>query len=196
MSQFGVGPAPQQPPISTSADTGRPSASRRGPSQQSVRTTAGWILCSAAAAAVVAVIWVLAAPRVSYTVQAQSAQRDLPQPDAFFGADLLLGGLLAAAGVTLAVIWLLRGRRAPGSALLGLVIGGVLGGILAAALGATVTSDDLAAVAKTAPDGLVLTAPLKLRSQTMLLWWPALAAGVVAASLWLRPPQQPGESPR
>ena len=72
-----------------------------------------------------------------------------------------------------------------------LVIGGVLGGILAAALGATVTSDDLAAVAKTAPDGLVLTAPLKLRSQTMLLWWPALAAGVVAASLWLRPPQQP-----
>lgn len=196
VSEFGAGRAPQRPAASTSVETARPSSSRRGPSQQSVRTTAGWILCSAAAAAVAAVIWVLAAPRVSYTVQAQSAQRDLPQPDAFFGADLLLGGLLAAAGVILAVIWLLRGRPAPGSALLGLVVGGVLGGILAAALGATVTSDDLAAVAKTAPDGLVLTAPLKLRSQTMLLWWPALAAALVAASLWLRPPAQQRESPR
>ena len=146
VSEFGAGRAPQRPAASTSVETARPSSSRRGPSQQSVRTTAGWILCSAAAAAVAAVIWVLAAPRV---------------------AGELVG-----------------------------VVGGVLGGILAAALGATVTSDDLAAVAKTAPDGLVLTAPLKLRSQTMLLWWPALAAALVAASLWLRPPAQQRESPR
>ncbi len=187
------GPAsqlPPQPPTAAPADTPRPGRSGRWPSRESVRTAAGWILVSVGSAAVVAVLWVLLAPRVSYTVQAQSARRDLPQPDAFFGADLLLGGLLAVAGVILTVIWLLRGRRGPGAALVGLVIGGVLGGILAAALGATVTSDDLAAVAKTAPDGLVLTAPLKLRSLTMLLWWPALAAGLVAASLWLLPPNR------
>ena len=83
-------------------------------------TGARWFLLSVlVCAAVVAPLWILLAPRVVYVVAGGEATRKVPHPDEFFGADLLLGGLLCLAAVVLVAVWVVRGRQLPSATLVG-----------------------------------------------------------------------------
>ncbi len=159
-------------------------------------TGARWFLVSVlVCAAAVAPLWILLAPRVVYVVADGEASRKVPHPDEFFGADLLLGGLLCLAAVVLVALWVFRGRQQPLSTLVGLGLGGLVGGMVVALIGARLTQTDLVALASGSADGVEIVAGLRFRSYALLIWWPAVVAVAVAAVLWLNPPADAGRTP-
>lgn len=141
----------------------------------------GWVLMSAAVGSAIGLVWSFAAPRAVYEVVGGELQRVSAQPEEYFGADLLLGGMLAVAGLVLALVWAARGRSAPMGALVGLVIGGVVAGAIAAWAGGFLTSTTLSAAGLA--DGVRLTAEVRLRSWSVLVWWPTIVAVVFAVAL-------------
>ena len=156
-------------------------------------TGARWFLLSVlVCAAVVAPLWILLAPRVVYVVAGGEATRKVPHPDEFFGADLLLGGLLCLAAVVLVAVWVVRGRQLPSATLIGLGLGGLVGGMVVALIGARLTQTDLVALASGSADGVEIVAGLRFRAYALLSWWPAVVAVAVAAVLWLNPPAEAG----
>lgn len=158
-------------------------------------TGARWFLLSVlVCAAVVAPLWILLAPRVVYVVAGGEATRKVPHPDEFFGADLLLGGLLCLAAVVLVVVWVVRGRQLPSATLIGLGLGGLVGGMVVALIGARLTQTDLVALASGSADGVEIVAGLRFRAYALLSWWPAVVAVAVAAVLWLNPPAEAGRT--
>lgn len=153
-------------------------------------TGARWFLLGVlVCAAVVAPLWILLAPRVTYVVAGGEAARKVPHPDEFFGADLLLGALLAVAAVVLAGLWVGRGRTYPLATLVGLGAAGVVGGTIAALMGTWLTQTDLIVLASGAADGVELHAGLTFRSKALLSWWPTVVVVVVAGTLWVNPPR-------
>lgn len=158
-------------------------------------TGARWFLLSVlVCAAVVAPLWILLAPRVVYVVAGGEATRKVPHPDEFFGADLLLGGLLCLAAVVLVAVWVVRGRQLPSATLIGLGLGGLVGGMVVALIGARLTQTDLVALASGSADGVEIVAGLRFRAYALLSWWPAVVAVAVAAVLWLNPPAEAGRT--
>ena len=156
-------------------------------------TGARWFLLSVlVCAAVVAPLWILLAPRVVYVVAGGEATRKVPHPDEFFGADLLLGGLLCLAAVVLVAVWVVRGRQLPLATLIGLGLGGLVGGMVVALIGARLTQTDVVALASGSADGVEIVAGLRFRAYALLSWWPAVVAVAVAAVLWLNPPAEAG----
>lgn len=156
-------------------------------------TGARWFLLSVlVCAAVVAPLWILLAPRVVYVVAGGEATRKVPHPDEFFGADLLLGGLLCLAAVVLVAVWVVRGRQLPSATLIGLGLGGLVGGMVVALIGARLTQTDVVALASGSADGVEIVAGLRFRAYALLSWWPAVVAVAVAAVLWLNPPAEAG----
>ena len=77
----------------------------------------------------------------------------VPHPDEFFGADLLLGGLLCLAAVVLVAVWVVRGRQLPSATLVGLGLRGLVGGMVVALIGARLTQT-LVALASGSADGV------------------------------------------
>lgn len=126
-------------------------------------------------------LWTLLAPRADYRVAAGQFVRVSAQPEQYFAADLMLGALLAVAGLGLALWWALRNRQRPLAALLGLLIGGLVAGVVAALVGRWLTAgpDSAAGLA----DGTLVQAGLNLRSLAMLVWWPTAVAVVFAVAL-------------
>ena len=158
-------------------------------------TGARWFLLSVlVCAAVVAPLWILLAPRVVYVVAGGEATRKVPHPDEFFGADLLLGGLLCLAAVVLVAVWVVRGRQLPSATLIGLGLGGLVGGMVVALIGARLTQTDVVALASGSADGVEIVAGLRFRAYALLSWWPAVVAVAVAAVLWLNPPAEAGRT--
>lgn len=164
-----------------------PSGTRRA-----VQVASGWVLMSAGVGLVIGLLWVALAPRVTLTVAADGVTQDRSAASVPFDADLLLGGMLLAAGVVLAVVWLVRGGRDLMASTVGLVLGGLLAGGVAITLAGALTG--MGSAVADLPQGTVVDAPLRLRSWPMLLWWPA-AALVVAAVSSLKSESAPDQSP-
>ena len=164
-----------------------PSGTRRA-----VQVASGWVLMSAGVGLVIGLLWVALAPRVTLTVAADGVTQDRSAASVPFDADLLLGGMLLAAGVVLAVVWLVRGGRDLMASTVGLVLGALLAGGVAITLAGALTG--MGSAVADLPQGTVVDAPLRLRSWPMLLWWPA-AALVVAAVSSLKSESAPDQSP-
>jgi hypothetical protein len=139
------------------------------------------VLVSAAVGAVIGLVWAFTAPRAVYEVAGGELQRVSAQPEEYFGADLLLGGMLAVAGLVLAIVWWVRGRNAPMGALVGLISGGLMAGFIAAWVGGFLTTTSLSAAGLA--DGALVTAGVRLRSWAVLVWWPTAVAVVFAVAL-------------
>lgn len=165
-----------------------------GPStaRRSVQVISGWVLVSAAVGIVIGLLWVALAPRVTLTVAADGVTQDRGAASVPFDADLLLGGMLLAAGITLSVVWLARGSRDLLPSSVGLVLGGLLAGGVAVTLAGALTG--VGTSIADLPQGTVADAPLRMRSWPMLVWWPA-AVLVVAAVSSLRSETAPDQSP-
>lgn len=160
----------------------------------------GWIIVSAAAGFVVGLLWALLGPQVEYRVSGGELVRVVSQPEDYFVADLVLGALLACAGLLLALWWAVRVRRRPMGSLIGLLLGGVAAGFFAVLVGQMITATDLAA--NGLADGVLIRAGLTMNSWAMLVWWPTLVAtvfaitgvGVAEPSDEVHPEAQPDES--
>lgn len=159
--------------------------------RRAVQVASGWVLISAGLGIVVGLLWVALAPRVTLTVAADGVTQDRGAASVPFDADLLLGGLLLAAGLALAVVWMARGARHLMASTVGLVLGGLLAGGVALTLAGAHTG--MGTAISDLPQGTVADAPLRLRSWPMLLWWPA-AVLVVAAVSSLRSEPAPDQS--
>lgn len=171
------------PAATDGADVAVTAASADGERPAAITTVAGWVLVSAVAGFVIGLIWTVAAPRVQYTVGGGELVRVASQPEEFFGADLLLGSLLACAGLASAVWWVVRIRAQPLASMLGMAIGGVIAGIIAAFVGQVLTATTLSADGLA--EGVTVTAGLQMRSWAMVLWWPAWAAIVLGViTIW------------
>lgn len=158
-------------------------AARGSESPSAVTTVAGWVLIGAVAGFLVGLLWTLTAPRVQYTVGDGELVRVSSQPEEFFGADLVLGSLLAMVGLACAVWWVIRIRRRPLRAMLGMSLGGVIAGVIAAFVGHMLTATTLSA--EGLAEGVTVTAGLQMRSWAMLLWWPAWSAIVLGmTTIW------------
>lgn len=172
-----------EPAVATAADRGR---------RESWGAAGGWIIVSAAAGFVVGLLWSALAPRVEFRVSGGELVRVLPQPEGYFVADLVLGGLLALAGLLLALWWAVRVRRRPMGSLVGLLLGGVAAGFVAVLVGQLITATEL--TANGLADGVVRSG-LTMHSWAMLVWWPTLVATVFAITgIGMAEPAAEGDS--
>lgn len=181
--------AASQAPVIDAEEAPAPQADR---TRRAVQVASGWVLISAALGIVIGLLWVALAPRVTLTVAADGVTQDRGAASVPFDADLLLGGLLLAAGLALSVVWVARGARHLVASTIGLVLGGLLAGGVALTLAGALTG--MSTPIPELPQGTVADAPLRLRSWPMLLWWPA-AVLVVAAVSSLRSEPAPDPSP-
>lgn len=134
-------------------------------------------------------LWLLLAPRVALVVtstgepapHAKAIDFVSNQPVGFIGADLVLGLMLALAGLVLGVLVLRRRPHDLGTVAAALVGGLVLGLVawqFGQALASAVSGFTLEQV-QTMADGTRLEAPLRLRSMGVLFVAPMLSCFVV-----------------
>ena len=192
--------APSQPPASGQPhESQQTQPSRRFPTPHAARTAAVVFLAVLVATAVFGIpagyIWALVAPRALGQVVSRGAASVVnPETTAFIAADAwyaliaALGGLLTGvAGYLLAV----RRRSAP--AALGLILGGLGAAALMAWIGDNYGQAAFQHRLLTSPNGTYLRAALSLGSKSAILFWPVVAALVIAipeAVVYFRTPSR------
>ncbi|HZG02993.1 MAG TPA: DUF2567 domain-containing protein [Streptomyces sp.] len=174
-----------------------PAESDEGASvRQEVRDAVLVTVATAAAGAVLGLLWLWLAPRVPLisdgtAVYLQNAEGE--EPVGVDGTFVLLA--LGMGALTGAAVFLARRRGGVGAAV-GLAVGAVLGSLLAWRLGVWLGPEqDVVAHARAVGEGKVFDAPLELKAKGALLAWPFAALVTHLALMALFGPRDPEPHP-
>ena len=135
----------------------------------------------------VGLLWAEIAPRVSVVITADDVQLVDRNSDAFIASDgYFVAAVLVAGALAGALAWRLGSRHGP-AVVPGLALGGLLAALVAMVVGGMVgvPVTELVDAGVQGP----AQAPVRLRSQSALLAWPA-ASLLVYLALVLREPQE------